>query len=152
MKYFGKRSLSSVINVLIVLAMIGGVVILATLPLTLKHVLIYFQSRLDLYTFYLIILYCCGACLLGILNELRVIFTSLSKADPFVWRNVMALKRVFYFATGIFIVSGIKIFIDNSLMTMCIVFVFFVAGLFSLVLSEVFRKAVEYKEDNDLTI
>ena len=30
--------------------------------------------------------------------------------------------------------------------------VFFIAGLFSLVLSQVFSRAVEYKKENDLTI
>jgi len=31
-------------------------------------------------------------------------------------------------------------------------FVFFIAGLFSIVLSQVFAKAVQYKKENDLTI
>ena len=36
--------------------------------------------------------------------------------------------------------------------TLIIILVFFIAGLFSIVLSQVFAQAVSYKEENDLTI
>ena len=36
--------------------------------------------------------------------------------------------------------------------TVIIIIVFSIAGLFSLVLCQVFEKAIRYKEENDLTI
>jgi hypothetical protein len=37
-------------------------------------------------------------------------------------------------------------------MTIVVIFIFIVASLFALVLSEVFEKAVRYKQDSDYTI
>ena len=46
----------------------------------------------------------------------------------------------------------IKIFVIPTPATFIIVLTFFIAGLFSHVLSMVFSEAIRYKEENDLTI
>jgi hypothetical protein len=114
--------------------------------------LFYENSTGGLYTFFMIILYILGLSTLVILNELRIIFLSLEKSDPFVHRNVVALKRISALCAVNCLVFLVKIFVANSLMTVIALFVFFIAMLFSLILGEVFKRAVEYKEDNDLTI
>jgi len=154
MRYIGKKSLSSFIKILIIAAMIAGIAIMASLPWTLEILMgIFYEGNIgQMYAFFLTILYILGICLLIILNELRVIFNSLEQNDPFIMRNVTALKRIFIISLIICIIFLVKIFVSNSIMTIVALFVFFVAMLFSLVLGEVFKKAVEYKQDHDLTI
>ena len=53
---------------------------------------------------------------------------------------------------GIFIMFIFKLFFVPTPATGIIILVFFIAALFSQVLADVFEKAVNYKEENDLTI
>ncbi len=154
MRYTGKNSLSTFIKILILLSGLFGIVIMLSLPWSLPWLmkLFYENSTGGLYTFFMIILYILGLSTLVILNELRIIFLSLEKSDPFVHRNVVALKRISALCAVNCLVFLVKIFVANSLMTVIALFVFFIAMLFSLILGEVFKRAVEYKEDNDLTI
>jgi hypothetical protein len=154
MRYTGKNSLATFIKILILLSGILGIIIMVSLPWTLSWLMkIFYEGSVsNLYTFFIIILYVLGLSTLAILNELRIIFNSLEKTDPFTYRNVAALKRITVLCVVNCVVFLVKVFVANSLMTMVALFVFFVAMLFSLILSEVFKKAVEYKEDNDLTI
>lgn len=154
MRYTGKNSLATFIKILILLSGILGIIIMASLPWTLSWLMkIFYEGSVsNLYIFFIIILYVLGLSTLAILNELRIIFNSLEKTDPFTHRNVVALKRITVLCVVNCVVFLVKVFVANSLMTMVALFVFFVAMLFSLILSEVFKKAVEYKEDNDLTI
>ena len=56
------------------------------------------------------------------------------------------------FSSIIAIVTAVKLFVVPTPATAVVVLVFFIAALFSQVLSYVFEKAVSYKEENDLTI
>ena len=56
------------------------------------------------------------------------------------------------FVFGIVIMFIFKLFFVPTPATGIIILVFFIAALFSQVLADVFEKAVNYKEENDLTI
>ena len=72
--------------------------------------------------------------------------------DCFVWENVKSLKRMATYSMIIAFVFIVKMFITPTPATAVIVLTFFIAALFSLVLSSVFAKAIRFKEENDLTI
>ena len=90
---------------------------------------------------------------------------SLVKANPFVWKNVESLKIV---ATSCFIICAcyvLNIFINNQYLNLKLIeidakgihtdiefIIFFFAGCFTLVLSKVFKQAIEVKEENDFTV
>ena len=57
---------------------------------------------------------------------------------------------IFSFFISFFFIG--KMFFVPSAATLVVIIVFFVAALFSQVLSFVFRDAIIYKEENDLTI
>ena len=87
-----------------------------------------------------------------IIGELRKIFKTVLNNNCFVESNVKILKKMGIFSMLIVFVTIIRLFYIITPTTLVIIIVFFIAGLFSFVLSKVFRQAVNYKIENDLTI
>lgn len=93
-----------------------------------------------------------GAFTISIIAELRKMFATVLADDCFVYSNVISLKRMGIYA---FLISGItciRLFLYLSPAAIIVIITFFVAGMFSRVLAQVFEKAVSYKAENDLTI
>jgi len=153
MDILGEKGLSSLVKRLLDLVFLGGLGILITLP----YVLRWYMNALSLtssenYNFLLGFLYITGVVCLVLVNEIRKIFKTLNRRNPFMLDNVKSLNRV---GVACFIIAAaylVKIFFYNSVLTAIITMVFIIAGLFSVVLAEVFRQAIEVKEENDLTI
>lgn len=153
MTILDEKGLSGILKKFLDLVFVGGAVIYVFLPLIIKwYIYILKQNNRESYYFILIFLYVTGLFALCICYEMRKIFKTLNRHNPFMMDNVTSLKRVSVFS---FIISGcyvIKIICYNSILTMVITMLFIMLGLFLLVLSEVFKQAVEVKEENDLTI
>ena len=79
-------------------------------------------------------------------------FRTVLSEDPFVKDNVYSLKRMGGCAFGIAVLMLVRLFFVITPAALVLVAVFAIAGLFSLVLSQVFDQAVTYKQENDLTI
>lgn len=110
------------------------------------------QQNFKVYVYFLVILYMSGACALIILNDLRMIFKSCIREEVFIRGNVTRLYRMALITGIIAVIFFTKTFIVNSIMTMIIVFVFFMASVFCFIISLLFDQAVDYKEEIDLTI
>ena len=87
-----------------------------------------------------------------IIGELRKMFQTVLEENCFIQKNVTSLKKMGYYSLAISIATTIRLFYTITPSTVIIILMFFVAGLFSFVLSKVFQQAVSYKEENDLTI
>lgn len=154
MKFLGEKSLSSIVKLLLDLIYIGGILILLSLPYLLNWFLTlngYYVST-KIYYFLFVLLIVTGILALVIVNEIRKIFNTLKRKDPFKMDNVISLKRMGISAFLISFFYIFKIIFFNSFMTVIIVMVFIIAGFFSIILAEVFSQAVTYKNDHDLTI
>ena len=99
-----------------------------------------------------IIFMLCGFLALWIIYYLRRIFRTVIAEDCFVEENITALKRMGISSFGISLITLIRLFFVVTPATLIIILVFFIAGLFSLVLAQVFAQAVSYKQENDFTI
>lgn len=93
-----------------------------------------------------------GIFALLILLELRKMFRTVINEDPFIRENVNSLRKMGIYAFIIAAIMGIKLIFTVTFATLVLILVFIIAGLFSLVLSQVFDQAVTYKLENDLTI
>lgn len=93
-----------------------------------------------------------GVFALAILWDLRNIFKTIMSENPFVEENVSSLKRMGTFAFIISIIMAVRLFFVITPAVLVLIIVFMVAGLFSLVLSQVFDQAITFKQENDLTI
>lgn len=153
MKILDDWGLSGIVKKLLDAVFICGIVVFVFLPYILKQFLILLSGMTgERYWFLLPFLYITGFPALIAVNEMRKIFRTLNRKNPFMMDNVKSLKRI---AAASFIISAsyiIKTIFFNSIMTVIIAMVFIIAGLFTIILAEVFRQAVVVKEENDLTI
>lgn len=131
----------------------GGFLVLITLPLSLKLLGKYYSAKIEEYFLVMLIaLAVCGIFGIFIIMELRRMMQTVMEENCFVHKNVESLQKMTVFSIIIAIITFIKLFIVPTPATAVVVLVFFIAALFSQVLSHVFEKAVNYKEENDLTI
>lgn len=153
MPIIGKNGLSGTVKIFLDMVFIGGILILISLPVTLKwYFYILANSSNENFYFLLAFLYVTGLFCLTIVYELRKIFKSLNRMNPFMMDNVKSLKNMAIAAFAIAVAYIVKVIFFNTILTMIVTMIFIIAGLFSLILSEVFKQAVIYKEENDLTI
>lgn len=154
------KTISSITHKLILFLLLINFLILAFLPWIITQVISidigngYTSLFINkpLFYYFLIILYIAGIIALIILNDLRLLFKSCLDEDVFIQVNVHRLGRMAVMAFLISLIFLTKVFVVNSIMTMVVVFAFFMASIFCLVLALLFDQAVHYKEENDLTI
>lgn len=79
-------------------------------------------------------------------------FGTVLKQQAFVMDNVRSLHRMAKISLLIVILAIIRSAIYMTIAMLVVILVFVIAGLFSQVLSRVFEEAINYKEENDLTI
>ncbi len=87
-----------------------------------------------------------------ILWELRKMMQTVLDGDCFVDNNVRSLHRMGILGIVISLILFVRCVLWMTLTAFAIGWVFLIAGNFSLVLEQVFAKAVQYKQENDLTI
>lgn len=129
-----------------------GILVTITVPLSFKFLGSYYPNIGSNYVAMCIIFMLCGFLSLWIIYYLRRIFQTVITEDCFVEENVTALKRMGAASFFISLVTLIRLFFVITPATLIIILVFFIAGLFSLVLAQVFAQAVSYKQENDFTI
>ncbi len=130
----------------------SGIIVCITVPVSFRFVGRYYKIFDRYYFPFCVIFIGAGIFALAILWELRSMFQTVMKGDPFIRENVRSLKRM---GISAFIISGLmaaRLFFVITPAAMVLIAVFAIAGLFSLVLSQVFDQAVTYKQENDLTI
>ena len=132
-----------------------AVLVTATLPIMLDT---YFGVLYDAYSlhpgyraFIMPFLMFVGAAGSWVVLEMILMLRSVP-TNPFVLRNVRALKRVgaiFAILTAVFFC---KCFVYNTFLTMVGGVIFLLACLFTFTLASLFAQAVAFREENDLTI
>ena len=131
----------------------AGILVEITLPFTLRMAGKYYSAEIGRqYIPMLIIFGISGICGLIIVFCLRKMMRTVTEKNCFVSENTRSLKvmgRVSLMITVLFLVKSVLIPTPASFI---IVLTFFIAGMFSHVLSLVFEEAVRFKEENDLTI
>ena len=150
MKIVGKKGLGNIIKIILQICFWGGIAFLITLPIILKRISIFE-----------IMLYLNGITMLVIVKQFIELFDSLKIEKPFCENTVKRMNTA-SIASGImtvlfFIETIYKFALDNSdikinciLVFMTILFLGVAIALY--ILAELFRQAMEYKSENDLTI
>lgn len=152
MKVTGKKSISSLIKVFLQILIVIGIIVVILLPLLLQKYIQYINPVLEYYPA-LILLYVSSIPAIIIVYEFIKLFGSLKDDNPFIESNVKALKISSICSFIIAIEYGAGMFlVTNSIFGIIIVGVFIIAWLGLYILSELLQKAIEYKEENDLTI
>lgn len=151
MKITGKNSLSNFIEICLKIIFVLGILIYITLPILLKIYINIFNPILN-YVAALVILYTSGIPAIIIVYEFIKVFGTLKKDNPFIMENVKSLKIISICSLIISIIYIIGMFFIISVFEIIAIAIFIIAWLGAYVLAELLRKAIEYKEENDLTI
>lgn len=131
----------------------AGILVLITVPIWLKYAgKMYSSVFAEHYIAMVLIFGISGICGLIIVGELRKMMRTVLCENCFVQENVTSLRKMGKISIVISISYAAKILFIPTPATFVIVLVFFIAALFSIVLSCVFQEAINYKEENDLTI
>lgn len=130
----------------------GGILITLSLPYTIYLLGKYLEKFQVHYAELVVIYFILGILALFIIRELRKMFRTVLRDDCFVKENVISLQKMSVYSFLIVMVSIIRTFVYLTPAMLVVILVFCIAGLFSRVLSMVFDKAIEYKQETDLTI
>lgn len=153
MKILDEKGLSGIVKYFLDLTFFGGIAIIVVLPFLLRWYMNLFRGRIsEKYWFLLPFFYLTGLLALSLVYELRRIFRTFNKRDPFLMQNAKSLKNMALSAFAIAFLYVVKMVFFNSFLTVILTMVFIIGGLFALILAEVFRQAAVVKEENDLTI
>ena len=130
-----------------------GIIVLITLPIWLRFAGTHYSKDIENHYLAMVIVFVVSG-LNGLLlvNELRKMMKTVLEVNCFVEDNVKSLRRMARYSLVISIFFFIKVLLVPTPATLIIILVFFIAALFSVVLSCVFQEAVNYKDENDLTI
>lgn len=148
-----KSKIAVLVSIILKVTLVVGVISLFLIPkfynLFYKTEAITFESQTMLYkgTFYL-----CALLSLFTIYELIKIFDFIYKNDPF---NIVIEKRLKLIAVIFMVLSiivGIKSIFIPTLISLAIVFITFIMSLSVYTLSQVFKKAIEYKNEIDFTV
>ena len=131
----------------------SGWIVFFTLPLSLKFLGKYYSGIINEYFLFMLAIFgASGIFGILIIRQLRRMMKTVIQESCFVYDNVRSLSTMAVLSLCIVVMFIIKICILPTPATGVIVLVFFIASLFCEVLAHVFEKAVNYKEENDLTI
>ena len=122
-------------------------------PIWGKHLFSWISYRNEGYLVpFLSIVFVSGLCCVYILYNLKQMFHSLLVGNPFVEKNVSHFRKI---AVACAIIAGIyilKCFFLFTYATVVIAVVFIVGCLFCLTLKDLFKQAINYKTETELTI
>lgn len=162
MKVLGKKSLSTLIKIFLwilftvclIVVILGGVILIKDFT--------FFKSTNTLKT--LIILYLSSWPASILISQFIGIFKSLENNNAFDKNNLKRLK-VSYISSIVmglmYLINSVILFLNKEnenwmiiymLLTYIITLVFLIFGVGLIVLSEIYKRAIKYKEENDLTI
>lgn len=131
----------------------SGIVVLVCLPFILKLGGKYLSAAItDHFWLMLFVYIIAGICGLTIVYQLKKIMRTVVAQDCFVDSNVKSLGLMGKVSIMITVIFIFKLFFFPTAATFVLILTFFLAGIFSHVLSCVFQEAIRYKKENDLTV
>lgn len=129
-----------------------GIALTLLIPVLFYYVGFYIKVFRTFYILQCVMYMVSGFFCIIIVYELRKMFITVLRENPFVDRNVKSLKIMGKSAFLTAFLSLLRLPLSLTPATIVVVIVFSIAGLFSIVLCQVFEKAIQYKQENDLTI
>ena len=172
MKILGEKSLTSKVKVgLIILFIIISIIDISVIGImikTMKNIIQQNDVQTNIFNFILFtIIIITGIIALFIINNFIKIFENLKNNELFSEKNSKRLNIIsnncfilsgFYLIIGIFTILTANNYLTKDLINYIFIFsiilmiIFIVAGIGIKILNEIYKKAIEFKEENDFTI
>lgn len=103
-------------------------------------------------TVFTVVIFLSGTGCIYILFNLKQMYRSLLEGNPFEDKNVRHLRKMALSCCFIAVIYIIKCFVMFTLAALVIAAVFGVGCMFCLTLKDLFKQAINYKAENELTI
>lgn len=148
-----KSMLANIINIILILIFIVGIVCIFFIPSL--YDLIITDDKLKFIEHnisYKITFYICYIISLSIIGILIKLFKSIYKDTPFKREIVTLLNIISIQFIILSIIIAIKCLFIPTIISICIALICFVVSLSFCLLKEIFKAAIIYKEEVDLTI
>lgn len=129
-----------------------GILCCILVPFSSSWLIKYFNFAVEKIIFMIITLFLSGSASVYILWELKVIFKTLLVGNPFINENVESLRKIALASAFISIIYIVKCVFSFTIATVVIIIMFVIASLFCLTIKDLFKQAINYKDENDLTI
>ena len=162
MKILGKKSLASVIKIFLIILLVIALLVVTVGGIVLIKEFEFFNSSNSLRT--LIVLYLSSWIASILIYQFIGIFKSLENNNIFDITNLKRLKISYIcsIVMGVmYLLNSIVLFLSQEnenwiiiyiILTFIITLVFLIFGIGLIVLSEIYKRAIKYNEENDLTI
>ena len=150
----GQKGLSNVMEALCNVFQVIGTMMVISLPWTINFYLFYKNSYVESNIYYsmIILLSVSGVCAFSILHQAKKILHSINAKNPFTLDTANRIKYISYWCLPIAFSYLVAIFFIPSAFVLLVglTFLFLAACIF--IIAELFYQAVNYKQENDLTI
>ena len=150
-----KSFLNRFVQVCILLGMLAGIALLIDVYVVEMPIVVdFFAAENKPHSFAVLSGVIAGLCFAGAEYIAFTLFCMMRTlgADPFVQKNVIALRRMGIVALGIAVLGLSTLLLHPVPLAVVAALPVAMCGLFSLVLGGVFEQAVAYKQENDLTV
>ena len=150
----GFKGLSRVMEISCTIFQIIGTIFVLSLPWTLNYYLLYKQSLVEdnIYYSMIILLFISGVCGFSILHHAKKVLHNINVKNPFTLDTANRIKYISYWCLPLaFIYLLAIVFIPSAFVLLVgLTFLFLAACIF--IIAKLFYQAVNYKQENDLTI
>ena len=148
-----KSKIAKIIEVLFKLILIGGIITIPFIPKLYDLLKIFNIGSFNEQTiYYKIMFYTCYLICLGIVFTLNHIFKNIYNQSPFNKTTEVSLKVVAILFMVLALVVLIKTIYMPTILSFGIIVVTFITSLCFYTLSQIFKIAIEYKNEVDYTI
>lgn len=152
MKMIGKKGLTGFTEILITVLMVCDVIVLVSMPWWLGPYLRTRTTALLYYNRYFVLLLISGLLAEGLMWQARRLMHNINTVGPFIMDNARILRKIGVCCVLISVEYIIAIPFLPSFFTVLIGLAFAVVALLCFVFAELFKQAVIFKEENELTI
>ncbi len=150
---YQKSIIHYIAKTLIDILFYAGIVATLAVPFLSSRLYAYIGYRSNLWQMpFMLVLLTSGACCVFMLFHLKQMYRTLLVGNPFIPDNVKRLRMIAVACLLIALIYIAKCFFLFTFGTVIISLVFIIGCLFCLTLKDLFKQAVNYKAENDLTI
>ncbi|MBQ8002239.1 MAG: DUF2975 domain-containing protein [Clostridia bacterium] len=130
----------------------AGIVCTVAVPFTIGNLIRYFSYSPQSEAVYRVTLTLAGIFAVYILFNIKKMYKTLLDGSPFVDENVASFRRMALAAAIICVIFVVQAILAFTIGSVTIALIFAIACLFCLTLKDLFKQAINYKVENDLTI
>ncbi len=148
-----KSKIAKVIEILFKIILVGGIIALPFIPKLYDLLKLFNIASFNNQTiYYKIMFYMCYIISLAIIYTLNYIFKSIYKNSPFTRTIEKSLKMVAILFMILSLIVLIKTIYLPSILSIGIIVVTFITSLCFYTLSQIFKAAIEYKNEVDYMV